>query len=269
MDTALTAPALFEQPQQDEQAAKHKRNLNLALQHALLIQHQKDVEAQILLSIEVLTDTPAANEPTQQEHEVVVKEVAIFQPSDFDDLINERTSQSRCGYVLCDRQPRSLTTRVWQLAAGAADFCSDSCQRKAAYVRAQLSTIPAWERGPLEQVQIILDEDKAVQRPRVNANAELAFERGEKASSLKPGQVMTTEIVEKITNINLEEVQPPNVNSTNAIEGYIPKHEQEDLATTLPEMLPHIETAHDNEKQHHGPDDEEQQWADMFAHLQK
>ncbi|QIX01219.1 hypothetical protein AMS68_006736 [Peltaster fructicola] len=284
MESVVSARTLFEQSEkstpnardvQDEATSKHERNLKLAYQHALLIQHRKDVEAQILTSIETLSEIPRVSKSTLEEQRTFLKEVSLFQPSDYTDLVAERVTQSRCGYVLCGQKPRS---RAWHLPSGSTDFCSNACQGKSEYIRLQLSPVPAWERSlPQQQVHIILSEqDGGIGRPSsLDPNAELAFERGEKQSSQKPAQVMEAVIVEKEVVSNARAMSCPDGSSINAIEGYVPKHEQDkpteedcnvhEPHQSLDEDPPDLTRGNAENSE----DDEQQQWKDMFAHLQR
>jgi len=225
----------------DEQKAKTEKdrhNLNIALQHAYLIQNQKDVQAQILSSIESLLDFPSTSSPTTQEASRFTNLVSQFQPSDLDALVEERRIDGRCGYALCRCTPRSQTmgdSASWKLGKNAADFCSSSCARKSMYIKTQLSEVPTWERDPTIPVRIQLHEDDrsptsagtdgARQRQQQVANdEELALERGEKAASFRPKQVMTDRIVEKrnVTHKPMSGLSSAAVSHT-AIEGYEPR----------------------------------------------
>lgn len=230
--------------EQKAQADKDRTNLNIALKHAYLIQHRKDVEASILDSLTLLIDYPAQSEYTGEEANNFIKLIQPFQPSDYDNLIEERNIDGRCGYALCANAPRSQTmgsSAAWKLKTGMSVWCSDHCARKGLHVKAQLSAVPAWERIPEQQPEILLHEDdrppeddtaarRANRARRINewrdkvANVEeLAMERGEKSTSFRPDQVMTESIVEKIPRpTNAREPEMP-FGQANSIEGYQPK----------------------------------------------
>ena len=230
----------------DEQKARverDRRNLGIALHHANKIQSQKDVEAQILSSTEMLLEYPKDSPFTPSEASNFMSLIRPFRPSDFDSLVEERRIDGKCGYALCTNAPRSTTLGagvVWKLQSEAAgDYCSAACARKALYLKTQLSEVPAWEREPVRQPKIVLHEDDrpvaessrsaaAAERTRewvAKSRDELAFERGEKAASLKPKQVMTDSVVEK--SISTPRVQPNwdgvALSSYTAIEGHEPK----------------------------------------------
>jgi RNA polymerase II-associated protein 2 len=236
----------------DEQKAKaeqDRKNLNLALQHAHRIQHQKDVTAQILESLQLLIGIPATSDFTATEAKQFTTHVSLFQPSDLDDLVEERRIDGRCGYVLCANPPRSVSigpSAVWKIGNVAQHFCSSGCAKQSMYVKSQLLSVPAWERVPGQTPVIYLHEDDRLeseapspppppppphifsQRSRdIGEQSELAAERGEKTGSLRPSQVMADVIVEKPTTSfkPLSSVDGALVSST-AIEGYEPKNKK-------------------------------------------
>ncbi|KAI6895618.1 hypothetical protein KC318_g11171 [Hortaea werneckii] len=245
-----------ETPQTDEQqtkAQKDRDNLKLALKHANLIQHQKDVQALILRCIETLLDFPPSPPAEQTAASQFRDAVTLFQPGDYDDLIEERRIDSRCGYALCKREPRISTigdSASWKFPKGAADYCSNSCWKKSLHVKTQLSEVPVWERDPRVPVIVRLpdgDEPQPNHRPGLEGNddrqsqragavvagpaeqEELALERGEKAASFRPAQVMQDRIVEKRETVfkPLSSLDQAQVSST-AIEGYEPKRKGQD-----------------------------------------
>lgn len=247
MATKVPAKSILkQQPAQpkpsDEQKAKaeqDRHNLDVALQHAYLIQHQKDVQAQILKSIETLMDLPSSSTFTTIDATRFTLLVQQFQPSDLDALVEERVIDGRCGYALCSNAPRSSALgegAAWKLGKGGGDYCTATCAKKMLYVKTQLSEVPAWERDPTRHIPIKLHEDD---RPAANTSADqvrhnarqkqiasedLALERGEKAASLRPKQVMADRIVEKrtVTYKPLSSIDSAAVSHT-AIEGYEPK----------------------------------------------
>lgn len=273
MDLVVSARTILEQSEQsghdaetinEEKSSRHRRNLDLAFKHAFVIQHRKDVEAQILLSIEELTDVPESSIPTAAELEKTKTLLATFQPSDLEDLVAERVSQSHCGYVLCDREPRK---RSWSIGADIAQFCSESCLRKTASISNQLSTVPAWERTSAH-APILLDATAEQMTAKVDARAELALERGEAQSSRKPEQVMTATIIEKASVSPLNVPSPPMDTDHDAVEGYVPrrKHDEDAMLADLnPSQASQSALAPDAEDH----DDEEQQFQDMFEHLRQ
>jgi hypothetical protein len=237
-----------------EAAALKKRHLDIAIKHALLIEHQRKTSDQVLKHIELLLDFPpsASPTPTTEDATSFLRLVEIFQPSNFDELIEERRIDARCAYPLCSNEPRGLRLKdseTWKLKKGAGNWCSDACARKGLFVKAQLGEVPAWERVPGQQAPIVLHEDdrhlvqgadgvdgegddaRAKQQQqqqhvqqRVAERTELAMERGEKVASVRPDQVMTDFIVEKTLPVRpAQTASKVKFASATAIEGYEPK----------------------------------------------
>lgn len=234
----------------DEQKAKadrDKRNLDLALSHANRIELRKKIELQILANIETLMELPSTPASPQQDARKFTTLIHPFQPSDFASLVEERRINGSCGYTLCSNPPRSETlgpSASWKLKGkGAEDFCSTACVRRALYVKAQLSQVPAWERVGGEQGEVVLppsdddgeNGDGVMERVRaareegkvgVANRRELAAERGEEATSFKPRQVMMDSVVEKARKKGAGAPEFPTVSreaAYGAIEGYEPK----------------------------------------------
>lgn len=282
-----------------EEAAKKKRYFDIAIKHALLIDHQKKTQDDVVKNIELLIDFPRSSPPTAQDATQFLKLVEIFQPSNFDELVEERRIDGKCGYPLCAEQPRGLglkESESWKLKKGAGDWCSTECTRKGLYVKAQLGEVPAWERVPGQQAPVILHEadrhlvpatdarDEAAKikkvQQRVAERTELAMERGEQAASLRPNEVMTDFVVEKTPSIkkgrNLGTVK---FASSTAIEGYEPRTATNEIG----ELPPVAEVAaimskgaekapakvDDSDNTSADEDDEDQQWKDMFEQMKK
>ena len=89
-----------------EAAAQKKRHFDIAIKHALLIDHQRKTQDQVLNHIELLLDFPRSSQPTTQDAVQFLQLVAIFQPSNFDELVEERRIDRKCGYPLCVNEPR-------------------------------------------------------------------------------------------------------------------------------------------------------------------
>jgi hypothetical protein len=273
----------------DEEKAKaerDRRNLSIALHHANRIQQQKDVQAQILSNIETLLDYPATENPTAAESSQFVSLVQPFQPSDFDSLVEERRINKKCGYALCSNAPRAASmgaSAAWKLKGeGAEDYCSNDCLRKALYVKSQLSEVPAWEREPGQQPQIVLEGGDATctadstahhHQDRGTTKDELAHERGETASSFRPGQVMTSNVVEKATVVHKPgDTAKSTPSSHTAIEGYEPTmgFEQQHLETNQPDiddMIVDRTSSHANAPV--ADSDEREAWRDLFDNIDK
>ncbi|KAM0715058.1 hypothetical protein Q7P37_009523 [Cladosporium fusiforme] len=289
------------QAEAEAEAAKKKRNFDIAIKHALLIEHQRKTSDQILNHVELLLDFPASSEPTVKDASNFLQLVSIFQPSNFDELVEERRIDGKCGYPLCANEPlgaRLKDSESWKLKQGAGDWCSNECTRKGLFVKAQLCEVPAWERVPSQQAPVVLHEDDRHLMPqarpeseraqaekikqRVDERSELAMERGEKATSFRPDQVMADFIIEKTPSAR----QPPMASkvkfaSATAIEGYEPTTTSGASTTALPpvaEVAAILNSANpkapvkdepDSDDTEEDDDDEDQQWKDMFENMKK
>lgn len=272
--------------EQKAQAERERRNLGIALHHASRIQSQKDIQAQILSDIERLIDFPHGSSFTPSEASNFVSLAQPFQPSDFDSLVEERRIDGKCGYALCSQAPRSGTmgsSAAWKLKGkGAEDYCSNDCLRKALYVKAQLSEVPAWEREPGQQPEIMLHQDDrpSVERepPKVavandihkHVANDLALERGETAASFRPGQVMTSAVVEKSSNSHksIATGKPPALSHT-AIEGYEPAHLSAQGVTRLESPVRFSDQGVDDLASQDIGEFENDAWHDLFDHVNK
>lgn len=155
----------------------------VALHHARLLQDRKDTEALIFDNILALLDYPLhpSHPPSAPHPDDVagfVRLVRVFQPSDYDDLVVERTlAGDRCGYALCPNPRRRLkgAGRFKLVNQGRKDFdivetrelekwCSTECTRRALWVKVQLNETAAWERVGLPEIGIDLypEKDKQV-----------------------------------------------------------------------------------------------------------
>lgn len=211
-----------------------RRRLETAIQHARLIQDQKDILAQNLNSIEELSEYPASSEPTPVEIARFTSLIMPFQPSDYDALIEERHANGRCGYTLCPNAPRKADIRrPWLRPKGSENWCSNDCARKGLYVKTQLDETPAWERrgGGVAALTLYDDRkyreanDEAAEKQR-QSQKDLAVERGEKVASFKIDGVMSQQITEKQS---VAAAMPPTMTTYagsdvhDLIEGYQPK----------------------------------------------
>jgi RNA polymerase II-associated protein 2 len=203
------------------------RDREVALYHANLIQQRKDIELNILLSTETLIDYPLAqspydaSNPSPTDAREFKRLLRPFQPTDYDELIQERNINEKCGYTLCPnarvKDGGGGKYRLLGTNGKAKDFkvvkkeelekwCSEACAKRALYVRVQLSESPAWEReaaGSTVNIDL-LDEPKSADGVIVegleNLNlrsgedkkqdaADLALERGDKGLAAKNGLV--------------------------------------------------------------------------------
>jgi hypothetical protein len=248
MATSSQMPkSILKKPQYpaDTTRTREDHNREIALYHANLIQQRKDVELEILNSMELLIDYPlsgppytAAN-PSATDAQSFKQHLRPFQPSDYDALIEERNINEHCGYTLCSK-PRAKDGqggkyRLIGMYGKAKDFkvverwevekwCSEECARRALYVRVQLGEGPAWERGGYSVNVELLDEPKEVvdgiaerleameldggeMEDRMQNSRDLAVERGDRGLAAKNG------LVEFAIKENMEQgpVHPPTL----------------------------------------------------------
>ncbi|KAF4973637.1 hypothetical protein FSARC_115 [Fusarium sarcochroum] len=203
----------------------------IAIEHAKIIQHRKELEAEILDNLVVLSEYPLVREPPYNASDPAPSDVAdfkahvrLFQPSDYDDLIIERNVNELCGYSLCAR-PRRQTGPggEWKITNGnivkrgdLEKWCSKQCARRALYVKVQLNETAAWERAGIPDIEIdLLDEDRSKetevdraarelgklkleeQRQAARDTAALALERGEPNPSQGKDKKMNITLKEK------------------------------------------------------------------------
>ncbi|KAL4927620.1 Rtr1/RPAP2 family protein phosphatase [Aspergillus undulatus] len=148
------------------------RHLAIALHHAHRIQAQKDAQDLILdriLELLTIPSSPSADPaaPSAEDAHKFKSSLLPFQPSDYDNLIQERNIEGLCGYGLCPREHRKENARgTFRITWGAKGsgpggrgrdmnivprekyemWCSDECAERAMYIRVQLAAEPVWER---------------------------------------------------------------------------------------------------------------------------
>lgn len=208
----------------------------LAVQHAKILQHRKDLEAEILDNLIVLSEYPLVREAPHSATNPAASDVAdfkahvrLFQPSDYDDLIEERNVNGLCGYTLCAK-PHLETGGggEWKISGSGEivkrkdleKWCSQKCARRALYIKVQLNETAAWERAGIPDIEIeLLQEDQPIeseadrtarklgelkledQRQAARDKAALALERGDSGTSSKADKL-------KIT-LKEKDVKPP------------------------------------------------------------
>lgn len=229
----------------------------IALHHARIIQQQKDIQTEVFEAVDALTDFPvtrdagfSSSNPAPSDVAQFEQLVRLFQPGDYDNLIEERNIQGRCGYALCANPKRSYRGggEFKFVNKNKADFgivrraeleqwCSDKCARRALYIKVQLNETPAWERVGLPHLPIeLLEEDQAEtdtdtqlarslgqlkleqDRKAAEDSAALALERGEQSRAL-PARTMDVSIREK--SVTAEAVPPENQPSAQDQEGHL------------------------------------------------
>ncbi|KAI1470800.1 uncharacterized protein F4812DRAFT_279556 [Daldinia caldariorum] len=155
-----------------------------AVQQARIIQQQRALEDEIQDCIIELSRLPLAtsgsgsafssSNPSPDDADAFRRLVRLFQPGDYEDMIEERNTLDKCGYALCPRpRVRLGPGGEYKLVNwGKADFgivprkelerwCSRECARRAMYVKVQLGETAAWERAGLASIRIdLLDEPK-------------------------------------------------------------------------------------------------------------
>ncbi|KAH7349313.1 DUF408 domain-containing protein [Plectosphaerella cucumerina] len=231
----------------------------VAIQHARILQQRKDLELQILSSIEVLSFFPQVRAPEYTSATPSTTDVAgfkahvrLFQPGDYEDLIEERNANNLCGYTLCPNpKPKPAPGGAWKLLnVGRSDFqivdkkelerwCSTACKKRALYVKVQLNETAAWERIGIPDIGIeTYDEtnmqtktpapDSKSQKPPNEVKtaedaAALALERGDVGAT--SSRMMNLTIREKVVQQPAEFPQggdSDDEDSAMAIEGYTP-----------------------------------------------
>lgn len=141
----------------------NQRHLDVAVQHATILEQRKKIEKEVLDSIIELMDFPTSPnaDPTRPSASDALRfrEFMVpFQPSDYDSLIEERNIADKCGYALCPRPKRKAPSTAKKQFVDTDNgveivdkkvlevWCSDDCARRALYVKVQLNEEPAWLR---------------------------------------------------------------------------------------------------------------------------
>ncbi|KAI0542961.1 Rtr1/RPAP2 family-domain-containing protein [Xylaria digitata] len=227
---------MSKQPNKPKGILKNKGNLpstsaeqptpdprEVAIKHARIIHSRREIEDQISDSLIELSKFPStrdspynASNPAPADVESFKNLVRLYQPGDYDDLIEERNSNGLCGYTLCPN-PRSRISGggTFKLVNfGRKDFnivptrelekwCSQKCAKRAMYVKVQLNETAAWERAGIASIHIdLLEEDidaaaaadatkqaenlkiEALEKTAQNAR-DLALERGDSTENGK------------------------------------------------------------------------------------
>ncbi|KAI1395119.1 Rtr1/RPAP2 family-domain-containing protein [Hypoxylon fuscum] len=212
----------------------------VAIQQALVIQQQHALQDEIQDSIIELSHFPlvrssshASSNPSPSDADAFRRLVRLFQPGDYEDMIEERNACGLCGYALCAK-PRIKLSKGGEFKLvnfGKKDFnivprkelerwCSQQCARRAMYVKVQLNESAAGERAGIPSIQIELfdepkqehakDEDAArrlakelqdlevdKERKGMRDAAELALERGDTTKEKQVARSIQVTIKEK------------------------------------------------------------------------
>lgn len=233
------------------------RNRRIAIHHATLLQERKDMELDILTSIESLIDYPIATNSTSAYPAPIDISTfrtlsSLFSKSDLDALIQERNAAGRCGYIFCALScKRDMTTKdaYFRLKHTKRDvtivprdepqtWCSRDCAKRTTYIKTQLSDLAAWERsgtkghnhiripGDMFDVQLVgrihnlrLEDDN--DENMAIAMSELALERNEIVDSARMKMVMTPDLREKQITTPIHFASSSYNHA--AVEGHIPR----------------------------------------------
>ncbi|KAM0346630.1 hypothetical protein ACHAPU_005342 [Fusarium lateritium] len=236
----------------------------IAIEHAKIIEHRKELEAEILDNLVILSEYPLVREPSYNASNPSPSDIAdfkahvrLFQPSDYDDLIIERNVNGLCGYTLCARPRRNTGPGgEWKITNGnimkredLEKWCSKQCARRALYVKVQLNETAAWERAGIPDIEIdLLDDDKSKETDVDRAARELGklkleeqrqTARDTAALALERGEPSVTRSMNKkiVVTLNEKDAQAPSATSDNPevyddehllVEGYKTKLKLED-----------------------------------------
>lgn len=169
-------------PAPDPSIVPRAEAARLALQHAKILEDRKKFEAHILDCLIQLAEFPRARSPAYTAANPADADAAefkalvrTFQPSDFDDLIEERNVNGLCGYVLCPKPHVQYGGGKWKIYGDAIvekkdleKWCSQTCARRAMYVKAQLIETAAWERVGIPNITIdLMDENPKSDQDKV------------------------------------------------------------------------------------------------------
>jgi RNA polymerase II-associated protein 2 len=198
-----------------------------AVRHARIIEDQKRVKTQVADLVLECFDLPSQQgtsprNPVPKDLKTFTTALSLFQPNDFDELVSERNIDDRCGYALCLNPNQKAChggLKVWNGKGGSGfklvdraeleRWCSKECRHRGEFVRAQLSTEPAWVRDVTETNVTLLDDmqrnddivaaikDLSIAEPAKDVLEaklkELSLERGDEG---KPSTT-TIDIIEK------------------------------------------------------------------------
>lgn len=197
----------------------------VAIRHATIIQQQKAIHQKVLDHLIELSEHPrvrgaghSAASPAASDVAEFKAKVRTFQPTDYDDLIEERNVNDLCGYALCPKPRKRYGPGTFKAVnQGRPDFkimpieelekwCSQDCARRALYVKVQLNETAAWERIGIPDIEIELMGEK-----ETGKDSELAADIGrlkmeeekkaEKSSTLALERGDTTEQSKGSTNL--------------------------------------------------------------------
>ncbi|KAF7521354.1 hypothetical protein G7054_g12476 [Neopestalotiopsis clavispora] len=225
----------------DQAAAAKAREV--AVTHAKIIHQQRSLEDKIGDSIIELCKLPLvrdashdASSPAPSDAAAFRSGIRLFQPGDYDDLIEERNAEGRCGYTLCPNPRRRFAGGEWKIVGTSIlpkkeveKWCSQPCAKRALYVKVQLNETAAWERAGIDSIQIELYEEpeqKLVkdmgnlqlekERDAVKIARDLALERGD--INRETQQAVPFELKEK--NI-IKAAEEPSLENQSGTDGHL------------------------------------------------
>lgn len=221
-------------------AAERARMRHVAMQHALSIEEKKKLQNQVLDLINVAYDLPSdattdPAHPSDTDANTFRECLAIFRPSDLDELVYERNIDDRCGYALCTRpKQKEKRAKVWDSHEGKMvdrltedKWCSNDCKEMHAFVRKQLGLEPAWLRSQATSHVTLRSDATTEQRGELEEEPQkeqlgmqevLARERGEPNARL-------------LDNISIHEREPAK---TPQPPQYVPEITVNDVLEGMP-----------------------------------
>lgn len=228
----------------DQASAAKAREI--ATTHAKIIHHRRDLEDQISDSIIELCKLPCVREPRYTSSNPSPSDIAtfksnirLFQPGDYDDLIEERNANGSCGFTLCPSPRTRLRGGEWKIVGSniipkkeVEKWCSQACAKRAMYVKVQLNETAAWERAEFDSIEIELYEEPAQRIAKDMSNLqletgrdvknarELALERGDTGGKGKDRPVPVVLQEKSVTGV----VEGPSLDGNHdghlVLEGY-------------------------------------------------
>jgi RNA polymerase II-associated protein 2 len=226
----------------DKAAAAKAREI--ATTHATIIHQQRELADQISDTIIELSKYPLVRErpysstnPAPSDVAAFRSGVRLFQPGDYDDLIEERNAEGLCGYTLCPKSRMRVAGGEWKIIGSnilpkkeVEKWCSQACAKRAMYVKVQLNETAAWERAGVGSIEIDLYEEPEqklvkdmsklhfhTQKDAARIARDLALERGDiSGENARPS--VPVSVMEKTTVHAAEE---PTFGSYSGNDGHL------------------------------------------------
>ncbi|KAI1503829.1 Rtr1/RPAP2 family-domain-containing protein [Biscogniauxia marginata] len=198
----------------------------VAVQHARIIHSRREVEDQIQDSIIELSrfppsssssSSPDASRPSPSDASAFKQLVRLYQPGDYDDLIEERNANGLCGYALCG-QPRTRVSQKGEFKLvnyGRRDFsivpkreiekwCSQRCARRAMFVKVQLNETAAWERAGIDSIQIDLLEEEEEEAEKEEERRQNQKQTPAAAATTAVEDAAASQLAKEVENMKIE-----------------------------------------------------------------